>query len=229
MSRSKHTDPRAIRARRRLRNPFGRRDVADLSKRQRLRLTLLESDDSVATNKNNEWHRASRPRIIWQQPRPGFHHPLTEQDVVVLLETISSLSVYGLRSIEFVRVPASHELTSLVFGRYETPGRILLFEQAPAPWHFHAKLLTKDVDRFARHGAEVNTMQSGVTIVNWPINTLRRFMLEEVVLHELGHHVLQHHKGKRRARIARTKDHEAFASLFAARQQKMLTVRTFSS
>jgi hypothetical protein len=50
-------------------------------------------------------------------------------------------------------------------------------------------------------------------------------MLEEVLLHELGHHVLQYHKGKRLARIARTKDHETFAALFAKRQKSRLADR----
>jgi Zn-dependent peptidase ImmA (M78 family) len=58
--------------------------------------------------------------------------------------------------------------------------------------------------------------------VDWPADTLRRFMLEEVLMHELGHHVLQHHKAKRLARIARTKDHETSATLFAIRQRLAL-------
>jgi hypothetical protein len=63
------------------------------------------------------------------------------------------------------------------------------------------------------------------TLVDWPADTLRRFILEEVLLHELGHHALQHHKAKRRARIARTKDHEAFAARFAVRQRPALRKR----
>jgi len=60
------------------------------------------------------------------------------------------------------------------------------------------------------------------TLVDWPQDTLWRFMLEEVLLHELGHHVLQHHKGKRPERIARTRDHEAFAARFAEKQRAAL-------
>jgi hypothetical protein len=40
--------------------------------------------------------------------------------------------------------------------------------------------------------------------------------------------VLQHHKAKRLARVARSKDHEAFATLFAARQQRVLADRSSS-
>ena len=53
--------------------------------------------------------------------------------------------------------------------------------------------------------------------MSWPGETLKEFMLLDVLLHEIGHHVLQHYKGKQRVRIARTRDHEAFASAFAER------------
>ena len=230
MSRSKHTDPPSIRASRRVRAPFERRSAGDLSRRRWLGLNFTGSAGAVAANKKRGWHPASRPRIIWRQPRTGFHHPVTKQDVVKLLKSIGPLAVYGLRSIEFTWVRASNRPASLIFGRYETPGRILLFEQALPPWRLHGRLLKKDINRFERAGARISQVpQSGTTLVDWPADTLRRFMLEEVLLHELGHHVLQHHKGQRLARTARTKDHEAFAALFAMRQQKVLAIRSHST
>jgi hypothetical protein len=57
----------------------------------------------------------------------------------------------------------------------------------------------------------------GATIVSWPSTTLRAFMLFDVLMHEIGHHLIQHYKGKRPARVARTRDHEAFADAFAQR------------
>ena len=73
--------------------------------------------------------------------------------------------------------------------------------------------------RLERAGAVVTRLaEVGATLVDWPLDTLRRFMLEEVLLNELGHHVLQHYKGKRPQRIARTRDHEAFAARFADTQ-----------
>ncbi len=53
------------------------------------------------------------------------------------------------------------------------------------------------------------------TIVAWPGETLREFMRFDVLLHEIGHHIIQHEKGKRAARVLRTKDHEAWADAFA--------------
>lgn len=53
--------------------------------------------------------------------------------------------------------------------------------------------------------------------MTWPADTLRGFMLLDVFLHELGHHLAQQYSGKRSARIARTREHESLAERFAAR------------
>src|SRR5215471_4329420 len=117
MSRSKHTDPASIRASRLVQAPFQPRSAADLSLRRTLGLKFTGSAGAVAANKKISWHPASRPRIVWRQPRPGFHHPVTKQAVLELLQSIGPLGVYGLKSIEFSRLRASHLPTSLVFGR----------------------------------------------------------------------------------------------------------------
>jgi hypothetical protein len=167
-----------------------------------------------------------RTRILCRQPTPGFHHPVGKQEVLQLQESVGPLALYGVRSIELVRAPGPGGAPSLVFGRYEVPGRILLFEQPLPPWRLPGLLGHETVQRLERAGAVVNPLPKlGATLVDWPADTLRRFMLEEVLLHELGHHVLQHHKAKRQARIARTRDHEAFAVLFAGRQRPALPKR----
>jgi hypothetical protein len=40
-------------------------------------------------------------------------------------------------------------------------------------------------------------------------------MLVDGLMHEIGHHLIQHHKGKRLARVMRTADHERRAKQFA--------------
>lgn len=115
------------------------------------------------------------------------------------------------------------EVSAPVFGRYRVPGSIVLFEQASPPWRLSGLLTAALARRLERAGAEVIALpDAGATIVDWSREGLQRFMLEEILLHELGHHVLQHHKGKRPKRIARTRDHEAFAERFAERQRARL-------
>jgi hypothetical protein len=100
-----------------------------------------------------------------------------------------------------------------------------LFEQPKSPWGFPGLLNHVDTNRFKNFGAIVTIgLDSQSTTVEWPRYSLKRFMLESALLHELGHHVLQHHKGKRPVRIARTRDHEAAAERFASRQRSLFRI-----
>jgi len=140
-----------------------------------------------------------------------------------MLKAVGPVAFYGLRSIELARSPANALISMPVFGRYCAPGRIILFEQSMSPWRLSGLLKGDVARRLERADAVVTRLTDvGATLVHWPHDTLRRFMLEEVLLHELGHHVLQHHKGKRPVRIARTRDHESFAARFAEKHRLAL-------
>jgi hypothetical protein len=222
MSRSKHTDPRLIRATRRVQAPLEPRSTGDPSRRRALG-RLFKALGVLPRQSDNAKPRNLHLRIITRQPNAGFHHPVRKNEVLGFLKSLGSLAIYGLRMIELARSPVSTNVTSMIFGRYEVPGKILLYEQPESPWRFPGILKRADMDRLKRSGAII-TAQSGLrmTLVEWPDNSLKRFILEEVLLHELGHHILQHHKGKRPARMARTKDHEASAERFAFRQRSLL-------
>src|ERR1041385_1055380 len=219
MSRSKHTDPKTIRAVRRLRAPREGRGADDLRRRRELGLALPPGSAIAGKARRGP----SRLRIIVRPPRHGFHHPANKQDVLGTLEAVGPIALYGLRSVELNRAPANRPALGPVFARYCVPGRIILFEQPVPPWRLPGLLKSDIAHRFERAGAILTLLpQVGATLVDWPGGTLRRFILEHVLLHELGHHVLQHHKGKQPVRIARTRDHEAFAARFAERQRARL-------
>ena len=175
-----------------------------------------------------ERHRASQPpvlKVVWRKPHPGFHHPAGKQDILKLLNAVGSVAIYGLRSVELIRAPAASSGVP-PFGRYVVPGRIVLYEQPLSPWRLPGILVPATARRLEDAGAILTALPAAsATVVDWPDGTLRLFMLEEVLLHEVGHHVLQHHKGKRQARIARTRDHEAFAARFAEKQRAALRER----
>ena len=222
MSRSKHTDPRPIRAARRLRERFQARSTGDLTIRRRCAQRLKELGLTTERNNKHRQPRHSGPRILIQMTSPGFFHPATKKDISNLLRAVGPLAVYGLRSVELVRAP-SGGLPALVFGRYQASGRILLYQQPLPPWRLSGVLKREDARRLKRAGALIKLLPgSRATPIVWPDFSLKRFMIEEVLLHELGHHVLQHHKGKRPVRIARTKDHEAFAAQFVARHKSLV-------
>ena len=145
-----------------------------------------------------------------------------------MIEAVGPVALYGLHSVELARLPVNGSILVPVFGRYCAPGRIILFEQPIASWRLSGLLKGDVVRRMERAGAVLTWLNDvGATLVDWPPNALRRFMLEEVLLHELGHHVLQQHKGKRADRIARTRDHEAFARRFAEKTRAALKKGSF--
>jgi hypothetical protein len=216
MSRSKHTDPKTIRALRRIRSPHDKRGVGDLSLRRSIGLQRKAAGILSEPNENGQ----SRLRIIVQPARPGFVHPVGKRDLVELLKTMGPISQYGLRTIELARTPVRASSSALTFGRYCAPGRIILFEQRLPPWRLPGYLQGTILRRFQRAGARVTILaEVGATFVDWPEETLRRFMLEDIFLHELGHHVLQQYRGKRSIRAARSRDHEAFADRFVEKHR----------
>jgi len=161
-----------------------------------------------------------RLRIVVRKSHPGFHHPANKRDVLEMLKAIGPVAFYGLRSIELARSPANASISKPMFGRYCVPGRIILFEQPSPPWRLSGLLKGDVVRRLERAGAVVTRLTDvDAALVLWAHDTLRQFMLEEVLLHELGHHVLQHHKGKRPVRVARTRDHESFAARFTEKHR----------
>jgi len=221
MSRSKHTDPRRIRARRRIHAPFETRGARDLSLRRKMGQLLRQLNGTTVSGRTDSHNKG--PRIILRRTNAGFHHPAGKREIIRFLDSIGPIALYGVRVVEVARRPVMSGRASPVFGRYEAPGRILLFEQPEPPWRLTGILNRADTNRFKTFGATVTIQpDSQMTTVEWPKDSLKRFMLEGVLLHELGHHVLQQYKGKRPARIARTRDHEAAAERFASRQRSLL-------
>jgi hypothetical protein len=227
MARSKHTDPSRLRAARRVAAPRDGRGVGDLAARRR---AAQPHEIDVASGRPRPPASPPAMRIVARRLPPGFFHPASRADVLAVLDAVGAMAVYGLRSIELAR-PASASAVSaaggaLRFGLYQAPGRIVLLAQPLPPWRLSGTLPAAARLRLENAGARVSRLAGGAACeVDWPPDALRRFMLDEVLLHELGHHVLQRDKGKRLARIARTADHEAFARQFASRWRAELAAR----
>jgi hypothetical protein len=218
MSRSKHTTPPRIRAPRRLRAPDEPRGHGDASTRQALARALKELGicfEGPPERREGE-EPAPLPRLRVARPREGFHHPAARADIVRLLRFFGEGCTYGLRSIELVRGDTEAPADDLPFGRLVVPGRILLYEQPVPPWVLPGRLTEHETERLRLAGALL-TEEGLQTLVVWTGETLRQFMLFDVLMHEIGHHVIQQYKGKRPARVVRTRDHEAFAAHFARR------------
>lgn len=211
MTRSLHTDPPSIRAARRTNAP-GRSRGAEAAVVRRearlLRAVGIEAPDGSAVG-----DRPAPVRIRVTQARPGFHHPLGRREIRELLAFFGPVTTYGVRSIELMRLP-NDDPTTIRFAMLRVPGVVLLFEQAESPWVVPGSMSETAVDRLAHAGAVVSTIDS-VTGIEWPGETLADCMRFDGLLHEIGHHLIQHHTGKRTARVMRTADHERRAQRFA--------------
>jgi hypothetical protein len=157
------------------------------------------------------------PRVVVGAPRDGHVHAASKAELEHVLSRLGPAFVYGLRSIELVR----GDSRALEFGRFVAVGKILIFDVPAPPWRL--RLRPDAADRLTRSGAVVSSGPA-TDMIEWPRDSLRDFVLFDVLLHELGHHVLQHHRGKRPVRIARTSAHEAYADLVASRARHLLGV-----
>lgn len=215
MSRSLHTRPLELRAASRVRDPFAPRGRGDARRERATRRDLRARGLLPAVERAAAAAPDRLPRVVVQPPRPGHLHAVTTGDVERLLVRLGPPFFYGLREVALVRGAAG----TLDLGRFVAVGRVLLFDLPAPPWRLPRA--PADAARLARAGAVLSSDERGL-VVGWPGDSLRAFVLLDVLLHELGHHLLQHHRGKRLARVARTREHEARADLVAERARRLL-------
>lgn len=237
MARSFHTDPLRIRAERRARDPWTKRGAQDERRARAARRAMVERghvpvDEPLAPEPDapagedvgpaaprRAWPVPEPPRVEARAPRPGHLHPASAAEVRARLAALGPRFFYGLTLVEL----AQGQPGRTVFGRFTPIGQLRLFDVPTPPWRLPG-LSVDDALRLLRAGARVDLPDPDrpEVVVDWPGTTLRDFYLDEVLLHELGHHALQHFTGKRRPPRARTKDHEAFAERFARAAREAL-------
>lgn len=215
MARSVHTRPRRIRAESRVRAPFAPRGSED-ARRARAARRALGAQGLLPVAELARSERLERlPGIVVHPPRPGHQHAAGAVEIAEVLVLLGATFWYGLHRIELRR---GAELT---LGRFVAPGRIELFDVPVPPWKLQAVDAPSE-SRLMRAGAELRRDGRDALIVAWPGDTLRAFVLRDVLVHELGHHVVHHRAGKRDVASARTCDHEAAAELVAERARRVL-------
>lgn len=135
-----------------------------------------------------------------------------------MLGFFGELSHYGLREIRLTQTPAGATAAGRLFGRLYIPGTIVLYEQPVPPWYVNGTLAGAEAESLTGAGAVIERSDDGMRcIVHWAEQDLRDFMLLDVLMHEIGHHLAQQFRGKRQAQVMRTADHERWARLFASR------------
>lgn len=218
MSRSKHTRPDQIIAASRVRAPHEQRGKDDHTSFRRLARVLKESGITLESPDESDSVDPVLPRIVVKRPRQGHVHPARKADIIDILQFFGERCFYGIQSIKLLEGSASLAGENLLMGRLEVPGVIILYDQPVSPWFISGSIPATTRERLERAGATVEVSSDNIhSLVHWTDSDLKNFMLFEVLMHEIGHHLIQQYKGKRSDRVARTKDHEAFANMFAIR------------
>jgi hypothetical protein len=218
LSRSKHTRPEKIIAATRVRAPREPRGKDDQTSLRRMAKVLKELGITLEAPDTSQEKAPIMPRIIVKRSRPGFIHPLEKTDITSVFQFFGERCFYGLRSIKLLQGHGTPADGTLLMGRLEVPGTILLFDQPESPWFVNGSIPQADRERLERAGAKIECSIDNLhCLIHWTKVDLKHFMLFEVFLHEVGHHLIQQYKGKRSIRVARTKDHENFAVLFSQR------------
>ncbi|WP_271190415.1 hypothetical protein [Dactylosporangium matsuzakiense] len=158
-------------------------------------------------------------------PRRGFVHPASPADIVRVLTFFGPAATYGLRRIELRQRPgAGLPGFGSPVAELRAPGLVRVFEQPAPPWVLAGVLTPASRERLERAGALI-AAGPDVTRVEWPDRTLHDFVLFDGLMHEIGHHAIQHAANKPRP-VMRTADHERRADLYAAYTRAAWTAAT---
>lgn len=217
MSRTKQTRPRQIIAADRIRNPREAKGFSDSQRVNRVRQVLQEMsidgfEDSAPGLGFNDM-----PRIVVKRPRTGFFHPADKALIERVLIHFGEISWYGVQEISLLQ-NSKATVNKLSFGSLIIPGKIQLFEQRKPPWFLNGGLAPEQQSLLENAGAIIEFSSDHMRCkIDWPDDSLTNFMLFEVLMHEVGHQIIQQFKGKRTVQVLRTKEHELLALAFARR------------
>ena len=214
MSRSLHTQKLDVRALRRISRPFGKR--------------RREADFLCGRVAVKSAVGPKRLTIKVQKPLPGMLHGVSCRQIHDFLDRLGPAARYGLKSIQ-CRQESAIRTEGIVFAEYIIGGELRLYSLPVSPWLLPFLLHAADRDVFQRYGAQIaEDEERERTIVRWSAPGLTKYCLLEVLAHEIGHHLLQYHHGKRPAPICRRADHEKRADL-QSRRVKQSDIRDVDS
>lgn len=188
MSRSRHSDPLHIRGPRRLGMPWASCGEGDRARLHAVARILKEQGLQAQRVPLPPAGTVHPPRIVVRPPSAGTMHVLEKGDVRATLWALGAMYWYKLRVVELCAQPADGSRRRLALGRLVVPGRILLLSLPPSPWHLPHRLPATEARRLLAAGALVETAAHS-SLVAWAGSSLRRFMVCEVLCHELGHHL----------------------------------------
>ena len=121
----------------------------------------------------------------------GFVRPWNVQDVVDVLTTIPQEFLDGLNGVYLLGGTARQRKSKrFLYGTYQGT-RIFLFPlQARMMSQIWKQRPKPNIEKnYTKFGATINSHCKGEAVLNFDPKSLRAFMLYDVLLHEVGHHV----------------------------------------
>jgi hypothetical protein len=136
---------------------------------------------------------ADRPRVIEDGPPAGYHWPIRGQEVLEAVRTLPRRDQRGITHL-WLRSPSpSADVTTLPLATFICGGGVRLITLYP--WRSDRRIelgLTRPkrpwVERTARFGARTYA-DAGRWFTEFDELGLRRFYVEHLLYHEVGHHV----------------------------------------
>jgi len=163
-------------------------------------LELLQAYCDITANSGEARRINDPPRVaLFERPLPpggADRYPCTVEDIRGQLARVPEYEIEGLWAIGLFPQPRGRARAYGTYYRWFPPiGKpVILIHPAQDPWTFTLRRhgsagYTKDhraVER--RYGLQ--TERSGSSVVcHWPADGGRRFVVQHVLLHEIGHHV----------------------------------------
>lgn len=161
--------------------------------------------------------------IVFEAPLPGGQiYPCSREDIWQQLNTLPEQDLEGLSAVGLV--PSTRKDND-AYGRYLRAGepKISLFSY-PETLTFKLAPNTKHKDILYRLHVELEYGMQVEQVVSrwfcrWTAEDLRRFMIDHVLLHEIGHHVHYQQRSKQGYDyLPGTRAAEQFAEDYAIRQ-----------
>ena len=155
----------------------------------------------------------------------GQVYPCSLGDLEVELLRLATDDLQGLLSVGLVPGTAKDSKANARYFYSPRPKIELYSFPAPLSIRLQRHLNPGQVSELYRLEREfgMETLQQGSRWVGrWQAADLRRFILEHVLLHEIGHHV--YHMGRRRSGLVHrpfTRESEQFAEAFALRLRRV--------
>ncbi len=158
------------------------------------------SQPKLAENIFKRVHSLARPNpgqelpiLLRENPSRDFFFPISPEEALEAVNALPKRHTQGLTHIWFRRLPEyKFKSSQRTYAEYICGSGVQAVILYPWPRSmsetFSRKISNSLLNEFSRYGAEVIKKKGGSTI-QWTMSALRRFYIQGLIFHEIGHHL----------------------------------------